>query len=52
MTDKALAPIEQKQVLFYDDEITAVLTYIKSTWPEDIQQTQWEATLREELQNK
>ena len=35
-----------------DDEITAVLTYIKSTWPEDIQQTQWEATLREELQNK
>ncbi|MAU00647.1 MAG: hypothetical protein CL608_26175 [Anaerolineaceae bacterium] len=25
MTDKALAPIEQKQVLFYDDEITAVL---------------------------
>ena len=35
-----------------DDEITAVLTYIKSTWPEDIQQIQWEATLREELQNK
>lgn len=25
MTDKALASIEQKQVLFYDDEITAVL---------------------------
>lgn len=25
MTDKALAPIEQKQVVFYDDEITAVL---------------------------
>lgn len=35
-----------------DDEITAVLTYIKSTWPEDIQQIQWEATLREELQDK
>ncbi len=25
MADKALAPIEQKQVVFYDDEITAVL---------------------------
>ena len=25
MTDKALVPIEQKQVVFYDDEITAVL---------------------------
>ena len=35
-----------------DEEITAVLTYIKSTWPEDIQQIQWEATLREELQDK
>ena len=33
-----------------DDEITAVLSYIKSTWPDDIQQIQWEATLREELQ--
>jgi hypothetical protein len=28
MTDKALAPIEQKQVVFYDDEITAVLVQI------------------------
>ncbi len=35
-----------------DAEITAVLTYIKSTWPEDNQQIQWEATLREELQDK
>jgi S-disulfanyl-L-cysteine oxidoreductase SoxD len=31
-----------------DEEITAVLTYIKSTWPDDIQQMQWEATLREQ----
>lgn len=28
MTDKALVPIEQKQVVFYDDEITAVLVQI------------------------
>ena len=25
MVEKALVPIEQKQVLFYDDEVTAVL---------------------------
>ena len=25
MPEKALIPIEQKQVLFYDDELTAVL---------------------------
>jgi mono/diheme cytochrome c family protein len=35
-----------------DAEIMAVLTYIKSTWPDDIQAIQWEATLREELQNE
>ncbi|MCP4422045.1 MAG: hypothetical protein GY805_35985 [Chloroflexi bacterium] len=29
MTDKALSPIEQKQVVFYDDEITAVLVQEK-----------------------
>ena len=29
MADKALVPIEQKQVLFYDDEITAVLVQLK-----------------------
>ncbi len=29
MADKALAPIEQKQVVFYDDEITAVLVQIE-----------------------
>ena len=33
-----------------DTEITAVLTYIKSSWPQEIQAIQWEATLREELQ--
>lgn len=27
-----------------DGEISAVLTYIKSTWPADIQQIQWERT--------
>lgn len=27
-----------------DDEITAVLTYIKSTWSDDIRLTQWEQT--------
>ncbi len=25
MTDKALTPIEQRTVVFYDDELTAVL---------------------------
>jgi len=29
MTDKALMPVEQKQVVFYDDEITAVLVQIE-----------------------
>jgi hypothetical protein len=29
MTDKALVPIEQKQVVFYDDEITAVWVQIQ-----------------------
>ncbi len=27
-----------------DEEITAVLDYIKSTWPEDIRLYQWERT--------
>lgn len=30
-----------------DEEITAVLTYIKSTWPDDIRAIQWEQTIRE-----
>ena len=34
--------------LLTDEEITAVLTYIKSTWPNDVRQLQWEATLREQ----
>lgn len=29
-----------------DDEVTAVLTYIKSSWPADIRQLQWEATVQ------
>lgn len=33
-----------------DAEITAVLTYIKSTWPEDVRQTQWEVTVMSEQQ--
>ncbi|GAB4282992.1 MAG: hypothetical protein Kow0080_36990 [Candidatus Promineifilaceae bacterium] len=34
------------------EEITAVLTYIKSTWPEDIQTIQWEVTQREHAQSQ
>ena len=34
--------------LLTDEEITAVLSFIKSTWPNDIRQLQWEATLREQ----
>jgi len=30
-----------------DDEMIAVLTYIKSTWPDDIRTIQWEQTVRE-----
>ena len=33
-----------------DEEIAAVLTYIKSTWPEDIRGIQWEQTARERVQ--
>ncbi|MCZ7672384.1 MAG: phage antirepressor N-terminal domain-containing protein [Chloroflexi bacterium] len=29
MADKTLVPIEQKQVVFYDDEIIAVLVQLK-----------------------
>jgi S-disulfanyl-L-cysteine oxidoreductase SoxD len=31
-----------------EEEITAVLTYIKSTWPEDIRTIQWEMTVRDQ----
>lgn len=31
-----------------DEEVTAVLTFIKSTWPSDIRALQQEATLREQ----
>ena len=30
-----------------DDDIAAVLDFIKSTWPEDIRRYQWERTLQE-----
>jgi mono/diheme cytochrome c family protein len=33
-----------------EDEITAVLNYIKSTWPDDIRTIQWEQTVREQSQ--
>jgi mono/diheme cytochrome c family protein len=33
-----------------EDEITAVLNYIKSTWPDDIRTIQWEQTIREQNQ--
>lgn len=32
------------------EEIAAVLTYIKSTWPEEIRGIQWEQTARERVQ--
>ena len=30
-----------------EEQMTAILTYIKSTWPEDIRLIQWEQTARE-----
>lgn len=33
-----------------DNEMIAVLTYIKSTWPDDIRLTQWEQTIQERNQ--
>jgi mono/diheme cytochrome c family protein len=33
-----------------DAEITAVLAYIKSSWPPEIRQIQWEMTLQEEAE--
>jgi mono/diheme cytochrome c family protein len=33
-----------------DEEIAAVLTYIKSTWPDDTRNIQWEQTIREQVQ--
>ncbi|MBE2199506.1 MAG: cytochrome c [Anaerolinea sp.] len=31
-----------------DEEILAVLAYIKSSWPDDLRRIQWEQTLREQ----
>jgi mono/diheme cytochrome c family protein len=33
-----------------EEQITAVLSYIKSTWPEDMRAVQWEQTVREQNQ--
>lgn len=33
-----------------DEEILAVLTYIKSSWPDNIRQIQWEATVRDQAE--
>jgi mono/diheme cytochrome c family protein len=33
-----------------EEEIIAVLTYIKSTWPEDTRSIQWEQTIRQQNQ--
>ncbi len=33
-----------------EDEISAVLAYVKSTWPDDIRAIQWDMTVREQGQ--
>jgi len=33
-----------------DEEITAVLNYIKSTWPDDIRALQWQQTMQDSSQ--
>jgi mono/diheme cytochrome c family protein len=38
--------------LLTDEEITAVLDYIKNSWPADIRQAQWEQTLRQDRRNE
>lgn len=35
-----------------DEEITAVLTYIKSTWPAEVRQMQWEVTVMSSQQQQ
>lgn len=39
------SPMPAYAAVLSDEEMTAVLTYIKSTWPADIRQTQWEVTI-------
>lgn len=39
------SPMPAYTEILSDAEITAVLTYIKSTWPEDVRQMQWEVTI-------
>jgi mono/diheme cytochrome c family protein len=40
------SPMPAFDEVLSDDEIAAVLAYIKSTWPADIQTVQWEMTVR------
>lgn len=39
------SPMPAYAELLSDEEMTAVLTYIKSTWPDDLRQSQWEVTV-------
>ncbi len=39
------SPMPAYADILSDEEITAVLTYIKSTWPEDVRQMQWEVSV-------
>lgn len=48
MNVSATSPMPAFGDLLSEREITAVLDYIKSTWPDDIRLMQWEATLREQ----
>ena len=43
----AIAAMPAYDDILSNDEIAAVLDYIKSTWPEDIRRYQWERTLQE-----
>lgn len=38
------SPMPAYKDILSDEEIASVLTYIKSTWPDDIRQTQWVVT--------
>jgi mono/diheme cytochrome c family protein len=40
------SPMPAFVTILTDDEIIAVLAYIKSTWPEDIRAIQWDLTIR------
>lgn len=44
------SPMPAYNEILTEAEMTAVLDYIKSTWPEDIRAVQWEVTVREKAQ--